>query len=247
MTLLRLLLVLFLAALPQAGHCAGIPLIADLSAYEINLDSGFTGTHLLLFGARNEGGDVVVVLRGPERTYTIRKKKQVGGIWVNRDAVTFTQVPRFYAVGSTRPLEEIRSAQMFGWLQIGEKSLLPEAAFKTRAKLSADEYAKAFLDYQQRQRLYSSDAQLQFMGETLFKTTIHFPDTIPEGDYTAEAYLFSGGEMVGAQTIPLKVSKSGFEAGVYNLAHRNPVLYGILGVSLAVLAGWAASRIFEKI
>jgi hypothetical protein len=43
------------------------PVVADMSNYEITMDSNFNGTRLFMFGARNESGDVIAVIRGPEK------------------------------------------------------------------------------------------------------------------------------------------------------------------------------------
>ncbi|MFQ5959300.1 MAG: TIGR02186 family protein, partial [Alphaproteobacteria bacterium] len=51
-----------LAALPARAE----PLVADISKHRITIDSSFTGTDVLLFGAIDEKGDLVIVVRGPE-------------------------------------------------------------------------------------------------------------------------------------------------------------------------------------
>ena len=40
------------------------PVVADLTKYVISIDSGFTGTDVLLYGAVEEEGDLVGVVRG---------------------------------------------------------------------------------------------------------------------------------------------------------------------------------------
>src|SRR5580698_5947823 len=57
------------------------PLVADLSNYRIDIDSGFNGTRIFLFGARNDNGDIAVVIRGPQKDYIVRKKKEIAGLW----------------------------------------------------------------------------------------------------------------------------------------------------------------------
>ena len=77
-------------------------LVVDLSDDEIAITTGFTGTELLLFGAKEERGDVVVVLRGPVRDAVVRRRERFAGVWVNRESVVFRGVPAYYRVASTQ-------------------------------------------------------------------------------------------------------------------------------------------------
>lgn len=241
------LAVLFLALLGlPAAASANNPLVADLSNYRINIDSGFSGTRLFLFGARNDNGDVVVVIRGPNRHYTIRKKEQIAGVWVNTQSMKFKYVPDFYVVASSKPLEQVQAASLFKQLRIGTDTLLrqPDSPEAMPAYLM---FSQAFYRHQQERRLYlDKPVEVSFMGETLFKTQIDFPDTIPKGDYTAEIYLISEGELVGVQTTPIRVAKIGLDAFLFDYAHNNPLMYGISAVVIALCAGWGVGRLFEK-
>jgi hypothetical protein len=60
------------------------PLVADLSSHLITITSSYTGTDLLLFGAVEQGGDVIVVVHGPTEPLVVRRKERVAGVWVNR-------------------------------------------------------------------------------------------------------------------------------------------------------------------
>jgi outer membrane receptor protein involved in Fe transport len=92
----------------------------------------------------------------------------------------------------------------------------------------------AFLDHHAAKKLYVSNPEsIKFMGETLFKTVIDFSDTIPSGTYTAEIYLLSDGEVVGMQSTPITVEKSGLDAFVYNFGilyqlNKNQNIYAAL-------------------
>lgn len=237
------LLLLLLAPLP-AG--AVTPVVADLSNYHIAIDSGFNGTRIFLFGARNDNGDIVVIVRGPNKNYMVRKKESIGGIWVNRQRMKFYNVPDFYAVASSKPLEDIAQAGLFEQLGIGQDTLLMPPP-NIRLKDSFSEFEAAFLRFQQRQGLYAGTSEkVNFMAETLFKTVVEFPDNIPSGTYTAEIYLISDGEVVGMQSTPIHVVKSGLDAAIYQFAHRQPAFYGLTAICLALFAGWAAGRLLGK-
>ncbi len=231
---------IFLAQPTQAA-----PVVADLSNYRIAMDANFNGTRLFLFGTRNDNGDIVVVVRGEKKNYMIRKKEKMAGMWVNHDRIKFYDVPNFYAVASSKPLSSINQTTLFNKLGIGEDSLLNTPSDMSKLE-QFSEFEAAFLEHQRKNHLYyTNDENISFMGETLFKTVIEFSDNIPSGNYTAEIYLISDGEVVGMQSTPISVVKSGLDAFIYNYAHNSPTLYGLSAILIAVAAGWLAGRLFE--
>jgi uncharacterized protein (TIGR02186 family) len=143
-------------------------------------------------------------------------------------------------------LSDIEQSGLFKRLGIGEDNIL---TVPTDAKSQAafPEFSQAFLNHQYARKLYTKDAgSVSFMGETLFKTTLEFPDDIPPGNYTAEIYLISDGEVVGMQSTPITVIKTGLDAFLYGSAHKYPALYGISAILLALSAGWTAGKLFER-
>ena len=84
-------------------------IIADISDNKINIDVGFKGAKLLFFGVIDEEGDVVVSVTGPRKAVKVRKKEKKMGIWLNTDTKIFYDVPSYYYVAATRPLEQLRA------------------------------------------------------------------------------------------------------------------------------------------
>jgi uncharacterized protein (TIGR02186 family) len=241
------LLLLMATFFTTANPVQAAPVVADISNYRIDIDSSFNGTRLFLFGTRNDTGDIVVVVRGPAKDYIVRKKEEIAGIWINRERMKFFGVPQFYAIASSRPLSDIEQANLFRQLGIGiEHLLIPPVTQEWKEKFP--DFSKAFLDYQQSRKRFKADSEnIQFMAETLFKMTIEFPDNIPAGNYTAEIYLVNGGIIIGMQSIPITVVKSGLDAFLHSYAHEHPALYGITAIVLALSIGWFAGRLFERI
>lgn len=75
-------------------------LVADLSQHLVGITTGFAGADVLLFGAVEGHGDVVVVTRGPERPAIMHRKSRILGVWANTASMTFDRVPSFYAIAS---------------------------------------------------------------------------------------------------------------------------------------------------
>jgi uncharacterized protein (TIGR02186 family) len=222
------------------------PLVADLSQHLIRITTGFSGTEVLLFGATEGEGDVVVVVRGPDISTVVRRKSRELGIWVNSSQMTFTGVPSFYRVASSRPLADITTPQTQTRHQLGIENL----RFNTLRPSSPQEIAEfrtGLLRNREREQLFAADVgPVTFLGQRLFRAPFQLPANVPTGVYQVHTLLIQNGEVVAEQVTPLFVNKSGVGADVFEFAHRQPAIYGILAVLIAIGAGWAASAVFRK-
>lgn len=246
----RIALALAVAALLSAsspGVALAQVLVADLSSHLVKVSTGFSGTELLLFGATQDEGDVIVVVRGPDGPATIRRKvRSAVGIWVNSDSFTFEGVPSFYKVASSRPLADLKADDALASHQIGLANLRFRAG-AAGTGVASEEFRRALLRNKVRLGVFGAEAgAVTFLGENLFRTRVTFPSNVPTGTYTVTVYLLRAGDVVNAQTIPLIVSKIGIGAKVYDFAHRQAAAYGVLAILIALLSGWLASAVFRK-
>ncbi len=241
----RISLVCLLLALPLRPAAAQ-DLVADLSSHLIAITSSYAGAELLLFGAREEGGDVIVVVRGPPQRVMVRQKRRIGGIWINRDSAAFVEVPGYYAVHANRILADIASASVLARQQIGVENLILEA--EDIDTLEAMPFREALIRDHQKQGLFREESgKVAFLGNRLFRTKVRFPAKTPVGSYTAEIYVVRDGHIVSALITPLFVRKTGVERAVFDFAHRQPATYGLAAVLIALAAGWLAGAVFRKV
>jgi uncharacterized protein (TIGR02186 family) len=233
-----------LALSPASSRADAV--VADLSSHSIAITTGFTGASVVLFGATDGAGDVVAVVRGPERDLTIWRKDKIAGIWANRESVTFANIPGFYAIAASRPLDEIVPPSRAALYRVGVDNLKFEPRSETdpdRARLFAD----AVIRVQQRAGLFpSAVGKIAFLGDRLFRATFSFPANIPTGSYLVEIFLVRDKDVVGGQTTPLTISKVGVDAAVFDFARSDALAYGVIAVMMAVMAGWVASLPFRS-
>ncbi|MFM2129092.1 MAG: hypothetical protein RL477_638 [Pseudomonadota bacterium] len=235
-----------LAALSCAPAARAQQVVADLSRHLVAITTGFIGTEVLLFGAIDGDGDVIVVVRGPERPEVVRRKDRIGGIWINADTMTFASAPAFYAVAASRPVGEAVSQRLLTRHRIGTEFLDLRPDRRVDAKTLAD-FRSGLIRNKVRQGLYlDKPAPVTFLGNRLFRTNLYFPANVPTGTYTVEVLQVHQGRVVSAQTTPLLISKIGVGAEVYRFAHRYSALYGLIAILIALAAGWAAGAIFRK-
>ena len=222
-------------------------IVADLSTREVDISTGFTGAELLLFGATEGLGDIVVTVAGPRRDEIVRRKEWVAGIWVNGASVTFDKAPAYYRTAASKPLDEIASPEVLSKLQIGSNRI----NLFTRSQRTAENiltFRNAFIRAKQRQALYSEDiSNIKIIRGRLFRSTIPFPVNVPIGIYQVTVHLFKRGQHVSSETTPLTVHKVGLEAQIYDFAHDHAAWYGAIAIAIALMAGWLAGVIFRRV
>ena len=221
-------------------------LVAALSNHLVAISTGFSGTDVLLFGAIEGSGDVVVVVRGPESVATVHRKGRNFGIWVNEADLAFANVPGYWSISSSRPLQTLVPDDVADFHQLGLQYLRLKPLEKSSDR-RIREFRAALIRNKQRAGLYTdTPGEITFLGNRLFRTDLWIPANAPIGIYTVSVYLIRDNDVVSAETTPLVVGKVGFEARVYDVAHRRPLGYGILAVLIAAMAGWTANLMFRK-
>lgn len=237
------LAIFFFALAPRTTDAE---LVAALSSHLVAITTSFTGTNVLLFGTSGGGGDVVVVIRGPDKPQVVRRKGRRFGVWVTQKDITFERVPGYYTVAANKPLEDFVPAPIAERHQIGIDYLRLTARETVRPD-QLNEFRKALIRNKQRLQLYGEKpGHIIFLGGTLFRTDMPIPANAPVGSYTVSIYLVADGEIISAETTPLVVSKVGVEAQISDFAHRYSFAYGVLAILIAAVAGWTANLIIRR-
>ncbi|MGJ3231966.1 MAG: TIGR02186 family protein [Oceanicaulis sp.] len=249
-------------ALAQPDSGADAPearISAALTQDVVEIRSNFAGAELTLFGAAaglEPGDDIVVVARGPRRDLRVMRKERVAGIWINAAPVRFEAAPSYYAVASTRPLDEFATFSALRRNSIGMDHLRLSAPETERTEtrfgitdvrvsdLGGDivDYRAAVVRNKARQGLYAeAPGGVEIIDNGLFAARVQLPPVTPTGVYDVEVYLFRNGEPIAQRGETLEVVKAGAERAIYGLAHDHPLVYGVLAVIMAALAGWIAA------
>ncbi len=247
----RVFAILLVAAGLAPGAARAQPLVADLSDHLVAITTGFTGSDVLLFGAVEGEGEVVVVVRGPLETAVVRRKEQIAGIWLNTEEASFPNIPVFYSVMATEPIGDWLSKTLRERHQIGIESLKLPVRNSTRGLFEppgTDAFRAALLRNKQRLGHYSATVgKISMLSARLFRTDLHFPTNVPTGIYTVEVFLIRDNVVVSAETTPLYVTKIGISAEIFLFAQRHGLLYGFGAVLFAVLAGLGANAVFRRV
>lgn len=248
----------FNAVAVWGGDAAGEEeLVTGISSDTIEVTSNFTGTRVVIFGTVEQSQptdpeykkyDLVIVLRGPSANTVVRRKERTLGIWVNRAERSYEDLPSSYMVVSTQPLSAIAEKELLEKHRIGISNLPISALDDSTDRMSENEdFRRAFGRLKTDNGLYAqAPGQIEFLSRSMFRAAFEIPSNIPIGIHNLTTYLFSEGELVATEAVPLVIKKTGFERFAFTLAHENPLIYGIAAVILAIATGWMAGVIFGK-
>ena len=232
---------------------------ADVSARNIAVTATFSGVEIVVFGAVDnsrqpspESGlyDVVVVIEGAPTPMIARRKSNVGGLWLNTSSASFDGVPGFYAIASTRPLDEMAPKDILKHYEIGfehVRMVLSKAAGAGPPVEELKKFREAVVRIKQRERLYQTDEYgVAFIGRSLFRATLDLPANAPVGPFETRVYLFRQGQFLSSYKSRLNLEREGFERLIHATAFQRPLVYGIATVLIAVMAGLLASSLFSR-
>ena len=186
----------------------------------------------------------MVVLKGPTQSIVVREKQKIAGMWLNADSTEFRSAPSYYAVASTRPVEEIvdeKTAAIYelglSWLQLSPiGSIDPEEQQRFSAGL-VERNLKNGLYLQENNGVLVSE-------QVLYQAHIYLPSSVPIGVYTAETFAVSQGRVVASASSTVEIKKQGFEKVVADFADEYSVFYGLMAVAISIFMGWLAGRLF---
>jgi uncharacterized protein (TIGR02186 family) len=247
MSRLALILLVLVLATPRGAGAAEPLLLTDLTTHYIAITTGFTGQDVVLFGATDGQGDVIVVVRGPLRDTAVRRKSKVAGIFINTRQLTFTAAPSYYAVYSTKPLDEVMPPALRALQEIGVANLRLNVAEEGHTPEDIADFRAALIRERQRQNLFTeSVGGFNFRSDQLFHLALKFPANVPTGNYTVQIFLVRNKQVVSGETSPLFISQAGIDADVNDFADRQALLYGVIAVVGAAMAGWLASLPFRN-
>ena len=235
---------------PNSASASDNKMTAEISTDLVQINTGFDGVNLLLFGTTNGTNNIIIVIKGPLETNIIRKKTRVASIWVNTEKVIIENVPTFYAIASTRPLNQITTQSILKKYGIGANNFLTNILKQANAKTMdiSDEYKNALVRLKNKLGLYiDNPIKIKLIEEQLFRANIKFPANVSTGNYTAQIYYFKNGLLLDVINKPILVEKIGLGADVFRLAHSHSALYGIIAILIAVASGWIAAAIFRKV
>jgi len=247
------LIALFIAFALPAMSVQAEEVVAGMSQNRVSITANFDGSEILIFGAVKRDKpppgtgplQVIIAVSGPSAPVTVRRKEKLFGIWINVESVEVDSAPSFYAIATSAPFKDTLTDTE----DLRYKVSIPRAIRSVGAPMNvkhAETFAEALIRIRTASGLYQMNpGTVELQQETLFETSVALPSNLTEGLYTTRIFLTRNGRVVDEYETNIDVRKVGLERWLFSLAHEKPLVYGILSLFIAIVAGGTASAVFR--
>lgn len=249
-----LILMLVFSLFQLAGaKPASAMLTAKANHDRITIDFFYHGSSVSVKGESDPNVDLVIKLTSPEGHQVLKQKGKVGGVlWMNVGQLKFDKTPNFYAVYSTKKLDDILSKEEQEKYLIGYPAL--ERHIEVSPVKSEEEKAKwfeEFVKYKEGSGVYSStfgkiETKMNAEGHQEYYILADWPYQAAPGDYLVSVYAVKNGKVVEQAESKVMVEQVGLVKTLATMAKNKAAFYGLLSIGIALGAGFGVGLVFRK-
>jgi uncharacterized protein (TIGR02186 family) len=235
-----------LISLPQTVLAAVVSL--DIAPTTVEITTFYNGSTVEVKGEIAADAEVLLLVSGSGEELHVKKKGKVGGLfWMNTGDLTFENVPRVYMIYTGKKLADKLENESIG---LGFNALEGIVEIKPESEENSF-YFKEFVRLKESQGLFSKSGEAVTYGATSngvrsYQATLVIPPQMKQDSYTVAAYAVKDNQVLASSTVDLKLKQVGFPAQLSSLAFDHSLLYGIMAVIIAILAGLIISAIFKS-
>jgi uncharacterized protein (TIGR02186 family) len=213
----------------------------------INITLKYAGEKVTLFGEAEEGALIIARLVSVgEETTKLNKKGKRGILWMNVKTLELTHVPALYIVQTSGSLAGLPADLLIKTGSDSKYTSIRAGAQFTPEDPEKDRLVNGYLRLKQKQGLYSIREDLiKTIKGRLFKSVFFMPSNAPVGMYQFDVFAIKGNAVVASGSTEIWLGKIGIENWITSFARNHGLLYGILAVAVALVAGIGVGLVFR--
>lgn len=221
-------------------------LVTQMDTDEVDITTQFTGKNILIFGAMNQPGQVVIKVQSPKQSMALSRDVAVGPFWLKSGKLTIDGTPGLFYLMSSQPIEKLLNTKTREQLGLSFQATLADTVEPNDVQGMSD-WREAFLRLKRSEHFYQdSSSAVKLVSNRLFFATITLPANTPLGDYHLDIYLVSHGKVVSHQSRSLNVQQVHLEHWVARVAHGKPWVFGLSFTLLAMTLGLGLGMVLRR-
>ncbi len=219
----------------------------NISPETINITTFFAGEKMTISGEIPSKDDIIIEVSGHDSKNEFDIKGRRSGLWMTTGQVNIDQVPQLYI---------LLLPQGKDWEHRIESLGLGMMQLKTRMKTSSTgemplDIFDMFIKLKKSQSLYDEVFQATTYspasnGKKKFISICKLPSSIRAGKYTIKTTIITPGNEQTSIMTDFNVKEVGFIKLVDDLSSNHRIIYGIIAVIIALMAGLIMGIVFKQ-
>jgi len=210
----------------------------------------YNGAQIHVSGRCRASDGLAIVCIGEENTVELKRKGKIWGLfWVNVGDIVFEHVPLLYQVVSSKKMQDLAEAADLVRAGVGIAALEAKIAPGMDEERRRD--FRELVKLKENEGLYSIREGALEIGSResdlqQFSVIFHFPAAVKPGKYSFHLVSFVRGRGAPLADGVISVQRVGTTAFIRSLSVEHGLVYGILSVLIALVAGLLTSFIFGR-
>ena len=246
----QLLLIIIISIVITNKSSFGNESYFDLSEKKIEIQTNFNGKEVIIFGLTEPQYDTLITIKGPNKDTVINKKERIFGFWFNAKRIIYKDLPSIFFIASSSPINAIlsnetiiRKALHFEEMAV---NLITQRDFNFVDQNKFEMWNNNMIQIKKTSNLYK-EYNLKTVDSKLFQTKVFFPSNSLPGSYDVNIYQIQNKIIISEKNKKLIIKRAGIGNKIFQFAHNQPSVYGILCIMFAVFAGLIGATIFRRL
>lgn len=221
-------------------------IVVEPATNHVDITTDFAGADVKTYGVIDGPGDLIIKITGPRQDVTLSREIKWGPLWIGGREVNVAGAPSLLYLYATKPIASILPPAEQDKYQLrleGVRILIEPQLFEN----AADAWRQAFFRLKEKEGRYlEDDHAIKVIRNRLVVSDIVLPGDTEIGTYEIETLLIKSGKLVGHDVSHFDVRQIGIERSVWNAAHKNPWLFGIVCTLAAMVLGFTLNAVSHR-
>lgn len=234
------------------GEDTANDLIVIVQPEHILIGAGYNGQQVEVSGEiPSEAAALVRVTGKPEHDNLKQKGRALGFLWMNLGSVEISKVPSVFLLYLPREFHRPNHTDRQLWQAqgIGLEGVRRQAEIVAEGG-NKDELFDEYVKLKQKSGLYDIVENAVHYGPDKggmksFNATLDMPAALPQGSYKVEVFTIDSRVVDAPAVCRIDAREIGTPAWISSLAYKHGILYGVMAVLAAIMAGLVTGFLFK--
>ena len=201
----------------------------------------YTGADVRIEGVVSAGSKVAVVVRGGQRSEVFNRKVKTGPIWITSGKVAISGVPSLFLRFTDGMLRDSLAREDIDRYQLDQSAI--QRQMEVHPDHDHEVMVASWLSLKALDGTYALVRDGVKMeqprnGAVPFSVRFPWPRKSPPGQYTVRVYEYRERAVVATSEVSLPVERVGFPAWLAAVVQQRSLIYGLMAVLVAAVAGF---------